>query len=81
MLLRRPGCHLCDDFMSQWRQAFPGVDLPKRNVDSEPDLQTMYGTRIPVLLDNSGVVVCEAFFDAASCARVARAMGWTPATA
>ena len=72
-LLTRPGCHLCDDFLDQWRLAFPGVDLPRCNVDADPELARRYGIRIPVLLDASGEVVCEAFFDREACARVALA--------
>lgn len=70
-LLTRPGCHLCDAFFDQWRAAFPGVDLPRRNIDGDPELVRRYGTRIPVLLDAAGEVVCEAFFDHDACARVA----------
>jgi hypothetical protein len=72
VLLTRPGCHLCDDFHAQWRAAFPGVDLPRLNVDSDADLVALYGLRIPVLLDAEGALVCELHFDHAACLEMLR---------
>ena len=42
-LLTRPGCGLCEEFHSAWRAAFPGVDLPRLNVDRDPVLRQRFG--------------------------------------
>lgn len=66
-LLTRPGCGLCEEFHAEWRAAFPGVELPRRNVDRDPALSQRYGDTIPVLLDHAEREVCRVRFDRAAC--------------
>jgi hypothetical protein len=64
VLLGRPDCHLCEAFRAELEQAFPGrFDLREACVDDRADWREQFGMRIPVLLDESGAVLCEARFD------------------
>lgn len=67
-LLTRPGCGLCEEFLADWQSAFPGIDLPRRNVDDDAALRSRFGDTIPVLLDETGAEVCRVHFDRAACA-------------
>lgn len=63
-LLSRPECHLCEAFVEELEAALPGrLSLAVADVDSRPDWQAKYGLQIPVLLDQSGAVVCAGRFD------------------
>ena len=61
LLLGRPGCHLCDNFLADLIEAFPKLEgrVTQANVDDNPDWRLMYGVRIPVLLDPQGQVLAE----------------------
>ncbi|MGB0212369.1 glutaredoxin family protein [Algiphilus sp.] len=74
-LLTRAGCGLCDEFADAWRAAFPGVDLPRFDVDRDAALRQRYGDTVPVLLDGADQPVCSVHFDHAACLPVARALG------
>ena len=50
----RPGCHLCDvakDVIETVRARFP-FELRVIDVESDPQLESAYGTEIPVVLIN-----------------------------
>lgn len=66
LLLGRPGCHLCEDFLSDLIAAHPRLEgrVNVVNVDERPDWREVYGRRIPVLLDGHGRVLGEGHFDA-----------------
>lgn len=70
-LLTRPGCGLCEEFLAAWHAAFPGIDLPRINVDRDAQLRQRYGDTIPVLLDEHGEELCRVHFDRAVCAPLA----------
>jgi hypothetical protein len=67
VLLTRPDCHLCEEFLDELAAAFPelAAQLALEDVDSRLDWRMEYGRRIPVLLDGDGRVLCERQFDAA----------------
>lgn len=63
-LLGRPGCHLCEEFREELEAAFGArVTLIEGDVDSRPDWKAKFGLQIPVLLDESGALVCAVRFD------------------
>ena len=50
----RPGCHLCDDakeVIERVRRQFPFA-LQVINIETDPALETAYGTEIPVVTIN-----------------------------
>jgi Glutaredoxin-like domain (DUF836) len=57
-LITRQACSLCDEALEAIHRA--GVDGPVtlRDVDEDSEL-SMYGERVPVLIDASGNVVAE----------------------
>jgi thiol-disulfide isomerase/thioredoxin len=63
--LTRPGCHLCDDARPLVESAAEreGVGFEEVDVDSSPELKSMYGTRVPVLLGSDGMVIAEGVID------------------
>lgn len=73
VLLTRPGCGLCDDFVEAMVAGTPTAFAATSivDVDSRADWVARFGLLVPVLLDEAGDVVCESFFDAD---RVAAAM-------
>jgi hypothetical protein len=40
-----------------------GVGFEEVDVDSSPELKSMYGTRVPVLLGSDGMVIAEGVID------------------
>lgn len=70
-LLTRPGCGLCDEFHAEWRAAFPGIELPRLDVDRDAQLRQRFGDTIPVLLGERDQEVCRVHFDRAACAPLA----------
>jgi thioredoxin reductase (NADPH) len=64
VLFVRAGCHLCEQFLLDLALDFPAVaeTLSTADVDSDPDLATAYGLRVPVLVAG-GQVVCEGMYD------------------
>ncbi|MBL6750574.1 MAG: glutaredoxin family protein [Nevskia sp.] len=75
LLLTRPHCGLCDEFLEELAHAAPALARRVRlaDVDSRPDWRERFGLRIPVLLDAAGAVVCEGVLDAAAVAALAAA--------
>jgi hypothetical protein len=64
LLLGRPGCHLCEEFRDELEQAFPSrFEVREACVDDRPDWRERYSLQIPVLLDESGAVLCVTRFD------------------
>jgi len=63
LLLTRPDCHLCEEFRDELLAQFAGIELDEACVDDRADWRERFGTRIPVLLDPAGGVICEARFD------------------
>ena len=50
----RPGCHLCDvakDVIEKVRRRYP-FNLSIINIETDPALETAYGTEIPVVTIN-----------------------------
>jgi len=50
----RPGCHLCDDakqIIERVRRKYP-FQLRTIDIESDPELETAYGTDIPVVTIN-----------------------------
>ncbi len=70
LLLTRPGCQLCDEFLEELAHAFPALagSVQTADVDSRPDWRQHYGLRIPVLLAGDGAPLCEGVFDAGAVA-------------
>ena len=63
----RPGCHLCDDLLSQLMQLQSEYcfDFYTINVDSNPQLVEQYGTMIPVVT-HGNEALCHYFLDQAA---------------
>ena len=75
LLLTRPDCELCEEFLAALVQWEAGHELPPLrvlNVDSDPLLQRRFGLQIPVLLCD-GARVCAGQFEPAELARLLRA--------
>ncbi|HWY25486.1 MAG TPA: glutaredoxin family protein [Nevskia sp.] len=70
LLLTRPDCPLCDEFLEELAHQFPRLAAAVRtaDVDSREDWRQQYGTRIPVLLDEAGRVWGEGRLDPAAVA-------------
>lgn len=67
LLLTRPGCHLCEEFRAELEQAFPDrFELREACVDDRTDWRERYGLQIPVLLNESGALLCATRFDPTS---------------
>ena len=69
LLYTRRGCHLCEtaeDILAA--HARPGT-LKTIDIDEDPDLQRLYGSRVPVLAAD-GRVVMEGRFDEPELARL-----------
>jgi hypothetical protein len=69
LLYTRRGCRLCEEAEDMLAALAPvgGVELV--DVDTLPDLQRRYGTRVPVLTAD-GAVVLEGRFDEAALVRL-----------
>jgi ABC-type uncharacterized transport system ATPase subunit len=73
LLLTRPQCGLCDEFLEELAHAAPALArcLQVADVDSRPEWRQLYGNRIPVLLGPGGAVLCEGLLDPAAIAALA----------
>lgn len=60
----RTGCHLCEDMLQELnlRQDLLGFNLQTVDIDGKPELEALYGTKVPVL-SHAGVEVCHYFLD------------------
>lgn len=65
VVLVRQGCHLCDQFIAELEIDLGPAALALRivDVDTDVDLATRFGLRVPVL-QVGGHVVCEGVYDA-----------------
>ena len=65
VLYRRQGCHLCEELEHQLRRIRGSwsLSLTEVDVDSDPELRTRYGDRVPVLEAPDGEEICQYFFD------------------
>jgi hypothetical protein len=77
LLLTRPDCPLCEEFLEELAHEFPALapSVGSADVDSREDWRQAYGRRIPVLLDEGGAVWCEGRLDAAAVAQRLAARG------
>lgn len=66
LLLTRPGCGLCEEFVEEFLAEFPqlAIELELDSVESRGGWLARYGNSIPVLLDDEGTLICETRFDA-----------------
>ncbi len=71
LLLTRPECGLCEEFLEELAQEFPALAAAVRtaDVDSRPDWRERFGRRIPVLLGEDGTVWAEGVMDPAAVAQ------------
>lgn len=62
LLLTRPGCHLCEEFLQSLSGRLPsqGVHIRTAYVDDRAEWKSVYGRRIPVLLDGAGHLLYSA---------------------
>ncbi len=53
-LYTKPGCHLCDEAKAQIRAADCAelYELEEVNIETDPALMELYGTKIPVITIN-----------------------------
>ncbi len=61
----RPGCHLCEDMLTQL-QSIDGADsfqLQLVEIDADAALRARYDTRVPVLEGSDGELLSEYFLD------------------
>jgi len=60
----RNGCHLCEDMLQQLnlKQASLGFKLQTVEITGKPALESLYGTKVPVLTC-AGQEVCHYFLD------------------
>lgn len=60
----RSGCHLCEDMLQalQRHQAVMGFTLETVDIDGRPELESLYGTKVPVLLYGEREL-CHYFLD------------------
>lgn len=51
-ILSRPGCHLCDELLPLLERLAGefGIELERRNIDADPELQAKYSELVPVVL-------------------------------
>ena len=71
LLLTRPDCGLCEEFLEELAHDVPFL-LPMvqiENVDASEDWRALYGRRIPVLLGEDGTVWSEGVLDVDAVAR------------
>lgn len=66
VLFVRQGCHLCEQFRVELEIEFGPDTVPLRvvDVDTDADLATAFGLRVPVLQVGE-TVICEGVCDAA----------------
>lgn len=60
----RDGCHLCEDMLQELslRQDALNFTLQTVDITGKPELESLYGTKLPVLT-YSGQEVCHYFLD------------------
>jgi hypothetical protein len=70
LLLNRPDCTLCEEFLEELAHEFPRLvaALRSADVDSREEWRLEFGRRIPVLLGPDGSVWAEGRLDVAAVA-------------
>jgi len=60
----RTGCHLCEDMLQELnlRQKSLGFSLQTVDIADKPELESLYGTKVPVLT-HDGAEICHYFLD------------------
>ena len=62
----RPGCHLCEELIESLLPLIRGrLELEVVDIDSRPDWQEEFGTRIPVV-EFAGRFICQYTLDQAA---------------
>lgn len=65
-VLTRPECELCEHLGFALQQHLAGrAQIDWRDVDEREEWQRRYGLKIPVVLDDSGLLIMSGAFDAA----------------
>jgi glutaredoxin len=72
-LYTRRGCHLCEAAEDMLAAYASTATVELIDVDAHPDLERLYGSRVPVLTADA-VVVLEGRFDEATLAGLMRAL-------
>jgi len=64
VLYSRTNCHLCEAFEQELNDFSQTTELvcEKIDIDSQPQLQSLYGSDVPVLMLNDKMI-CQHFFD------------------
>ncbi len=64
MVYSRAGCHLCDEMLADLQSwiAAGRIHVTIVDVDSSPQLKSLYGERVPVLAGD-GQEICHYFLD------------------
>lgn len=66
----RQGCHLCEQLIEELLPLIRGkLDIDVHDIDSRPEWQARYDTRIPVV-EYNGQFVCQYTLDAAAIRRI-----------
>ena len=66
----RPGCHLCEQLVEDLLPRIRGqLELEVVDIDTRPDWQDEYGTRIPVV-EFAGEFVCQYSLDEGAIGRI-----------
>lgn len=66
----RPGCHLCEQLVEALLPRIRGrLELEVVDIDTRPDWQDEYGTRIPVV-EFAGRFVCQYTLDEEAISRI-----------
>ncbi|MES9846384.1 MAG: glutaredoxin family protein [Candidatus Sedimenticola sp. PURPLELP] len=70
-LFSRQGCHLCEDMRWQLQQLQQerAFDFDEVDIASDPSLEKLYGTLIPVLTQDNRVV-CNYYLDPVAVAEI-----------
>ena len=73
-LVVREGCHLCDEFedLLEHHPLREQFELQRLVLNNRPQLETLYGTLVPVLLDGEEEI-CHYFLDETQLERVVTA--------
>jgi glutaredoxin len=74
LLYTRRGCHLCEAAEDMVAAHALAAAVKILDVDADPDLQRLYGLRVPVLTAD-GTVVLEGRFDEPALARLLNSAG------
>ena len=74
VLYTRRGCHLCEAAEDMLVVHAPAATVKIVDIDADPDLQRLYGLRVPVLMADDTVAM-EGRFDEAALARLMNPAG------